>query len=110
MQKAILTQILHPEARDRLGRIRLVKESRATEIEDQIIALARMGRLRGRVTEAELKDLLERSSVAANSGKRGGGQGDGEGGDGSINDGGPGKVVFSRRAREDDDLDLDLDL
>ncbi|KAL8413641.1 hypothetical protein RB594_005053 [Gaeumannomyces avenae] len=36
-RNGILNQILHPEAMDRLGRIRLVKESRATEVtEDQL--------------------------------------------------------------------------
>ena len=47
-----------PEAADRLGRIRLVKESRATDIENRLIMLARSGQLRGKVTEDQLKELL----------------------------------------------------
>ncbi|KAH6619969.1 PDCD5-related protein [Boeremia exigua] len=53
-----LSQILSPPAADRLGRIRLVKPSRATEIENQLIAAARAGRIRQKVTEEQLKDML----------------------------------------------------
>lgn len=54
----MLSQILFPEAADRLGRIRLVKESRAREIEDRLILLAQTGQLRQKVTEEQLKELL----------------------------------------------------
>lgn len=54
----VLGQILHPEAADRLGRIRLVKEERATEVENRLIMLAQSGQLRQKVTEAQLKELL----------------------------------------------------
>lgn len=55
----ILNQILHPEAADRLGRIRLVREDRATDVENRLIMLARSGQLRSKVTEDQLKELLE---------------------------------------------------
>ena len=55
---SILSQILEPDAADRLGRIRLVKASRADDVENRLIMLARSGQLRGRVTEAQLKDIL----------------------------------------------------
>ncbi|KAJ5335337.1 hypothetical protein N7541_005164 [Penicillium brevicompactum] len=55
---SIMTQILDPAAADRLGRIRLVKESRATDIENRLIMLAQSGQLRQKVTEEQLKDLL----------------------------------------------------
>ncbi|KAK6580593.1 hypothetical protein PZA11_006829 [Diplocarpon coronariae] len=55
---AILQQILEPEAADRLGRIRLVKESRAQDVENRLIMLARSGQLRSKVTETQLKELL----------------------------------------------------
>jgi programmed cell death protein 5 len=55
---SILNQILEPTAADRLGRIRLVKESRATDVENKLIMLARSGQLRQKVTEEQLKDLL----------------------------------------------------
>ncbi|POS80156.1 hypothetical protein DHEL01_v201456 [Diaporthe helianthi] len=87
-RQSILNQILHPEAADRLGRIRLVKEERAADVENRLIMLARSGQLQQKVTEAQLKDLL--SAVSANQEKE--------------------KIVVNRRkawADEDDDL-LDL--
>ncbi|KAF2467172.1 DNA-binding TFAR19-related protein [Lindgomyces ingoldianus] len=57
-RQTILSQILTPDAADRLGRIRLVKESRATDIENRLIMLARSGQLRAKVTEEQLKELL----------------------------------------------------
>ncbi|KAM3503141.1 hypothetical protein MY10362_004392 [Beauveria mimosiformis] len=80
----ILNQILQPEAADRLGRIRLVKEERATEIENRLIALAQSGQLRQKVTEEQLKELL--SAVADKKEEE--------------------KIVVSRRKVWDDDDDL----
>jgi programmed cell death protein 5 len=87
-RQSVLNQILQPEAADRLGRIRMVKESRAKEVEDRLIMLAQTGQLRQKVTEAQLKELL--SAVADNKEEE--------------------KIVVSRRKGwEDDDDDL-LDL
>ncbi|KAI9668342.1 MAG: hypothetical protein M1829_005546 [Trizodia sp. TS-e1964] len=55
---SILAQILDPAAADRLGRVRLVKEERALEVEDRLIMAARSGQLQQKVTEAQLKTLL----------------------------------------------------
>jgi programmed cell death protein 5 len=55
---SLLAQILTPEAAERLGRIRLVKAARATDVESRLIMLARSGQLRGRVTEEQLKEIL----------------------------------------------------
>ncbi|KAI4155465.1 MAG: hypothetical protein LQ340_000981 [Diploschistes diacapsis] len=85
----ILSQILEPEAADRLGRIRLVKESRATDVENRLIMLARSGQLRSKVTENQLKELL--GSLAENT---------------RENEGG-GNIVISRRKGGWDDDDLD---
>ncbi|KAH9437000.1 hypothetical protein MCOR02_000662 [Pyricularia oryzae] len=77
-----------PEAMDRLGRIRMVKESRATEVENRLIMLAQSGQLRQKVTEEQLKELL--NAVADKKEEE--------------------KIVVSRRkgwADDDDDL-LDL--
>ncbi|KAK4192594.1 PDCD5-related protein [Podospora australis] len=57
-RQSILNQILQPEAADRLGRIRLVKEQRATDVENRLIMLAQSGQLRSKVTEEQLKELL----------------------------------------------------
>ena len=53
-----MSQILEPDAADRIGRIRMVKASRAEDVETRLIMLARSGQLRNRVTEAQLKDIL----------------------------------------------------
>ncbi|PTD04803.1 putative protein C23C4.09c, partial [Fusarium culmorum] len=82
----VLNQILHPEAADRLGRIRLVKESRAADIENRLITLAQTGQLRQKVTEAQLKELLNAMSESKEEEK----------------------IVVSRRKAWDDDDDLDL--
>jgi len=58
VRASILSQILDPAAADRLGRIRLVKASRAEDVENRLIMLARSGQLRNRVTEEQLKELL----------------------------------------------------
>lgn len=89
---SILSQVLTPEAADRLGRIRLVKEGRATDVENRLITLATSGQLRVKVTEEQLKDLL--GVMAENEDKSGGGGG--------------GKIVISRRKGWDDDDLLDL--
>ena len=54
----MLSQILEPAAADRLGRIRMVKESRATDVENRLIMLARSGQLQQKVTEDQLKQML----------------------------------------------------
>ncbi|EMR67519.1 putative dsdna-binding protein pdcd5 protein [Eutypa lata UCREL1] len=86
-RKSILNQILQPEAADRLGRIRLVKEQRATDVENRLIMLARTGQLRQKVTEDQLKELL--NAVAESS---------------QHED----KIVVDRRKGWDDDDDDDL--
>lgn len=87
-RQSILNQILHPEAADRLGRIRLVKESRAVDVENRLIMLARTGQLRQKVTEDQLKELL--NAVADTREEE--------------------KIVVSRRKGWDDDDDDLLDL
>jgi len=56
----ILRRILMPEARERLGRIRLAKPDVAAAVEQQLIALAASGRLQRAVDDATLRALLER--------------------------------------------------
>ena len=58
-RSSILSQILTPDAADRLGRIRLVKASRADDVESRLIQLARSGQLRQKVNEEQLKQILE---------------------------------------------------
>jgi programmed cell death protein 5 len=57
-KEAVLRQILTPEARDRLSNIKMVKPEFAEQIEMQLIQLASSGRLKGKVTDEQLKALL----------------------------------------------------
>jgi len=54
----LLRQILTPEARTRLSNIRMVKPQFAEQLEMQLIQLSGSGRLRGKVTDEQLKELL----------------------------------------------------
>ncbi|KAF2751720.1 putative dsDNA-binding protein PDCD5 [Sporormia fimetaria CBS 119925] len=83
-RQSMLSQILTPEAADRLGRIRLVKESRATDVENRLIMLARTGQLRAKVTEEQLKELLNAVSEAQEEKEKS-------------------KIVVNRRGWDDDD-------
>jgi programmed cell death protein 5 len=87
-----MNQILDPAAADRLGRIRMVKEQRATDIENRLIMLAQTGQLRSKVTEEQLKELL--NAVAENQRKEEEEQ----------------KIVYTRRKGGWDDDDDLLDL
>ena len=101
----ILSQILTPDAADRLGRIRLVRESRATDVENRLIMLARSGQLRSKVTEDQLKDIL--AAISEQQGGRAGVDGSGEGGGDRV---GTIKVQRKRGGWDDDDDDDLLDL
>lgn len=64
-RQSMLTQILTPEARDRLHRISLVKPDRARYLEDSLIQAVRSGQLRGgsgpggKISEGDLIGMLE---------------------------------------------------
>ncbi|KAK6434073.1 hypothetical protein LTR95_009748 [Oleoguttula sp. CCFEE 5521] len=64
VRSSILAQILTPAASDRINRIRLVKASRAEDVETRLITLARSGQLRQKVDEEQLKQILEAVSEA----------------------------------------------
>ena len=54
----LLRHILTPEARARLSNIRMVKPQFAEQLEMQLIQLSGTGRLKGKVTDEQLKELL----------------------------------------------------
>jgi len=55
-----LRRVLTPEARERLGRIRLAKPEVAQAVEQQVLQLAASGRLQRAIDDATLRALLER--------------------------------------------------
>ncbi|MFP4631925.1 MAG: DNA-binding protein [Halobacteriota archaeon] len=58
MRKSVLRQALEPEARERLNAIKMAKPQKAEQVERQLVALAQSGRLQGKVTEQQLKQIL----------------------------------------------------
>jgi programmed cell death protein 5 len=56
----VLRRILTPDARERLGRIRLAKPEVAAAVEQQLLALAASGRIQRMVDDPTLRALLER--------------------------------------------------
>ena len=54
----VLQQILDPEARERLTRIRMSRPELADAVTRQLVALAQQGRLTRRISDADLRTLL----------------------------------------------------
>lgn len=61
-RRVMLRQILSTGASEKLANIRLVKPDRAEQVENYVINAARGGRLPGKVSEAQLQDLLREVS------------------------------------------------
>lgn len=59
-RQQILRQILSPEARERLGRVRMVKPELADNVENQLIQLASMGRVNRIISDQDVKDILDK--------------------------------------------------
>jgi len=58
-RRLMLAQLLSPAASERLSRIRLVKPTKARQVEEAVIGAARAGRISGPLDEDGLKALLQ---------------------------------------------------
>ncbi|HVL88210.1 MAG TPA: DNA-binding protein [Candidatus Thermoplasmatota archaeon] len=57
-RKAVLRQLLTPEARERLTRVSMAYPEVAQTVEDQLLALYQTGRVRGQIDDATFKRIL----------------------------------------------------
>ncbi|OYT52941.1 MAG: hypothetical protein B6U72_07160 [Candidatus Altiarchaeales archaeon ex4484_2] len=60
--KRVITQILTPNARERLANIRLARPQQAREIELVLIQLYQQGKMREQLSDQEFKELLSNLS------------------------------------------------
>ena len=58
-KQAVMRTILTPEARERLSSIRMARPDFAAQIEAQLVTLAQGGRLKGAITDGQLKAMLK---------------------------------------------------
>jgi programmed cell death protein 5 len=60
----VLMSILEPDARERLNTIKLTKPDFASAVEQQLVQLAQSGRLKKKITDSQLKELLRQLTPA----------------------------------------------
>jgi programmed cell death protein 5 len=59
-KKIILRAILTDDARERLGRIKAARPELAENLENQLIMLAQSGRLKNKINDEQLRELLSK--------------------------------------------------
>ena len=57
-KEQILKQILSPEARMRLGNIKMVRPEMSNLVEQYLIGMATKGQIHGQLTDVQLKQIL----------------------------------------------------
>lgn len=62
-RKELLRKILSEDARKRLKNVSLVDEEKARKVEDMLINMSQQNKLRGQVTEAQIRNILSEISV-----------------------------------------------
>lgn len=70
-RRMILEQACTQEALARLGRIRMVRESKAKAIENSIVSMALAGKLPMKIDEAKMIEILERGIAQASGNQEG---------------------------------------
>ncbi|GAA6000345.1 hypothetical protein JCM10207_007972 [Rhodosporidiobolus poonsookiae] len=94
-RRGLMSQMLSPEARERLSRIALVKPDRARAIEQLLVRMAQSGQIRGRVSEDQLIDVLDQVEAMER----------GQSGAGAAQKT-SGKITFTRKSAYDSDDDF----
>jgi len=59
-KKNVLRAILTDDARERLGRIKTARPEMAENLENQLIMLAQSGRLKNKINDEQLRELLSK--------------------------------------------------
>jgi programmed cell death protein 5 len=60
LKKEVLQKILTKEARERLGRVRVVKPELVAQIELYLLQLYQAGKIKNVITDLQLKEMLEK--------------------------------------------------
>lgn len=60
-KKAVLRKVMTPEARQRLNNIRMARPEFADSVEQQLVMLASSGRIRGKIDDEQLKEMLKKA-------------------------------------------------
>ncbi|AGN26481.1 DNA-binding protein [Candidatus Methanomassiliicoccus intestinalis] len=61
-RQAIMRQILTPEARERLAKVKMAYPDVAAAVEEQLLRLMQMGRIQNQIDDATLKAILRQIS------------------------------------------------
>ena len=61
-RQAIMRQLLTPEARERLAKVRMAYPDVAAAVEERLIRLMQMGRIQNQIDDATLKAILRQIS------------------------------------------------